>query len=661
MKIGVYYYPEQWPREQWRRDFDNMAKMGLQIAHMGEFAWYSMEPTEGNIQLDWLSECVEMASQRKMKVILCTPTAVPPVWLVEKDPDVCLKRADGSCHRHGGRRHGSPTSPGLRDATARIVTALAERFGEHPSVIGWQIDNELSGPFGQNHHTHESFRAWLQRKYVSIENLNKAWGNQFWNTFYTDFRQIHLPASRDPEYGNPHQHLDASRFWSWAYADFTKVQADLLRPKIGKDRWITTNFMPYHLDCDPNDFKEFMDLTTWDSYPVTGWDRHPHDETYRLAGPNSLGMVHDYMASYQQRWALMEIQPGQVNWSGIPVLLYPGAVRLWLWTAFAHGAEFITVYRYRQPLWGIEMFHHALVTTDGVTPSPGGRQFSQVIQEVSKLDLSRVPDLKDEKIDDNTVGIIFDFDQLWWYRTLPQAKRWSQTRFLEMWYGAIARLGLRVKVLRPDQDWPSDLKLIVAPGLQMVDERLVKKMDRYVSEGGNLILTCRTALMDRTGQMFEGPTAAPIVDLIGANIEAYDGLPEGSFGHIEMDAKKYRWGVWGDLLFAHENTRVLAKYADQFYEGAIAVTQKRHGKGLVTYCGVHAEHEFIEALIERITRELEIETAVLPDRVHVIRRGAYRILLNYRDQPVTAPAPKGAKFVVGGRKVEPAGVAVWEE
>lgn len=659
MQIGTYYYPEQWPSEQWIRDFDNMAAMGLQIVHMGEFAWFEMEPEEGKIRLDWLAECVEMAAARKMSVILCTPTAVPPIWLVKQHPTICIKQDNGQPQRHGGRRHGSPTSPEYIEASKKIVQALADRFGNHPSVIGWQIDNELSSLcFDQNEHSHVAFQNWLQGKYGEIAKLNEAWGCQFWNTYYTSFDQIQLPASRTLAYDNPHQRVDASRFWSQAMASYAHVQAEILRPKIGK-RFITTNFMPMHLDCNPADMANDLDLMSWDSYPVTGWGKALKDETFRIARPNPICLMHDQMASYHKRWALLEVQVGQTNWSGTPVLLYPGAVRLWLWTAFAHGAEFITTYRYRQPRFGVELFHHGLMGSDGVTQSPGGRQFVQTIEEIKRLSLDKIPSLAEDKDQSHTVGLVMDFDQLWQYTTMPQAVRWNYAEQLASWYGAIVRQGLRVRVLRPDEDW-SGLAMVVAPALQMLDEALVKKMTDYAAKGGHLLLTARTGLMNRQGQLWEGPTAMPILPLIGANIEAYDALPEETFGKVTMDDGSYKWNTWADLLYGEEHTRVLAKYADQFYEGAVAITQNHYENGYVTYCGVVADQALNDALLKKLADQAHYKTQVMPEHVHLIRRGPYNILLNYQDKPIEAPAPRGARFVVGMRTVDPAGVAVWE-
>ena len=165
MKIGTYYYPEQWPESQWERDFDRISEMGLEIVHMGEFAWFSLEPEPGKFEFDWLDRCLAMAQKRELDVILCTPTAAPPIWLVQQHPDVLPIDEYGKRQRPGGRRHYSPTSRAMQEASARIVTRMAERWGQHPSVIGWQIDNEYGCPFDQSEQTHRDFQEWLRAKY----------------------------------------------------------------------------------------------------------------------------------------------------------------------------------------------------------------------------------------------------------------------------------------------------------------------------------------------------------------------------------------------------------------------------------------------------------------------------------------------------------------
>ena len=462
-----------------------------------------------------------------------------------------------------------------------------------------------------------------------------------------------MPYSRDPEYGNPQHHLDASRFWSRAWADFVQLQADVLKPAIGTRR-ITTNFMPMFQDIDPGDCRDSLSLWSWDTYPASGFGREHKNENFRLANPEQMEFVHDQMAAYNGRWALMEVQPGQINWSGYPVRLYPGAVRLWLWTALAHGAEFITVYRYRQPRFGIEMWHDGLTTTDGVTLSPGGEDFKRVAQEVERVNAAANPQAADAE-----VGLLLDFDPMWHFSTLPQAKKWNQAALLQSWHAAVSQFGQAVRIVFPNEPWPGGLKVVIVAGQQLVDDALVDQLTRFVAGGGQLIVTCRTGLMDRDGQFFEGPTGQPILPLIGGRIGSYDSLPEDTFGHVTFAGTSYPWTIWGDQLSPDAGTETLATYTDMFYAGAPAITHKAHAGGGVTYCGVVGERALYEAVFAFAAGKAGLALSPLPDRVRIVRRDGLSIALNYNDKPVTIDIPTGAKFLIGSATLDAAGVAVW--
>jgi beta-galactosidase len=657
MKIGTYYYPEQWPAEQWPRDFDNIQKMGLQIVHLAEFAWGTIEPREGEFHFQWIEQCLQLASDRHLDVILCTPSAVVPSWLVDKHPDVLF---DGV--RFGGRRHANHLHPAYADASVKVATEMAQRFGSHPRVIGFQIDNELSGGFhDQSARTQEAFRGWLRAKYGDIDTLNRRWGCAFWNTFYTDFSQIKYPGNRDVHYRNPHEGVDAQRFWAWTYKEFSRKQADAIKPHLG-EKFVTTNFMPFFPDIDPEACADHLTLWSWDTYPIGGQVRDAKDEKFRLADPDGVGFVHDQMASFNGRWGLMEVQPGQINWSGYPVRPYPGAIRLLLWQAIAHQCEFITVYRFRQPRFGIEMWHEGLVQWDGVTPSEGGKQFSQVVAEVRQLADAGVgsadsyaPLPRDPATE--TLGVVYEHDQLFNYATLPQAKRWSQQKLVTQYHAAIHRLALHGKVVSPRSDW-TDLPIVIVPGLQMADDSMVSKLRAYVEAGGHAIVTARSFTLDKDGQAPEGLYGHRLFDLIGATIEGYDALPEETFGMVEIEGRKHRWGVWAELLKPTTAT-VIGTYIDQFYASTPAVIQNAVGQGTITYVGAIDQGSLADTVVEMLARQCRFDIAVLPKRTRMYSLQGCRVFLNFNDSAVTAPAAADAVFLIGQRRVAAGDVAVW--
>ena len=667
MKIGTYYYPEQWPREQWARDLDRIAAMGLKLVHLAEFAWGSIEPSEGRYELDWIDEILTLAKNRGLDVILCTPTAILPAWLAQSTPDIFWTGL-----RFGGRRHANHLHPVYQDRSRRVVQAMADRFGDHPSVVGWQVDNEFNGGVSdQSEHTHAAFREWLRARYANdVVRLNDAWGCAFWNTFYDDFAQVKYPPGRDAtlEYRNPHETLDASRFLSWTFAQFIKLQADVLKARVG-DRWITTNFMPFHLDLDPGEARDSLSLWSWDTYPISGMlAEAAKDERFRMADPDGVGVVHAQMRGYNGRWGLMEVQPGQINWSGRPVRPIPGAIRLLLWQAIAQQAEFVTVYRFRQPRFGIEMWHDGLMQWDGVTPSQGGVEFQQVAAELKQLDEAVVGSTSSEtyatmRRDPNvpTVGVLHEHDQLWYYASLPQAKRWSQSKLVTQYHSAVERCALHADVVRLDADW-SKLPLLIVPGLQMASAATIAKLRAYVADGGNLITTARSLTLDEHGRAPAARYAAALSELIGSTITGYDSLPDLTFGHVELGGKRHRWGVWADLIEPGEGVEVLAKYADQFYAGTAAVVQRKLGAGTVTHVGAIDEGSLADAVVEGVARQLGMPVRVVPARTKLFRMdNGVCVFLNANDKSIDAPAQKWAKFLVGGSRVKKADVAIWKE
>ena len=664
MSIGVYYYPEAWPEAQWARDLAGMKKMGFEYTHMGEFAWARMEPEDGHFDFDWLERAVNAAGQSGLKVILCTPSAAPPIWLVRAHPEVLVVDSRGRRLNHGSRAHASWTSPKYQSYVTRIAGELGKRFGKNPNVWGWQIDNELSHygtEYCYSDACRDAFRVWLKNRYQTITALNEAWGNVFWSQTYQRFDQIDLPNPDElPQQVNPHARLDYRRWFAQSAADYIRLQAETLR-RYTQNQWITTNYMTHHAPISPPLSGKDLDIVTSTLYPVSGeFDEPPLG--FRIGDGSWVSFTHDFMRNINGRFGVMELQPGQVNWGKVNPLPQPGVVRAWILRAFAAGSQLVCVYRYRQPLSGGELYYQAIVGPDGVTPTPGGLEYVQAMRDLDLLRRAHPARTAEPKTyAARRSAILWNADNRWDIDNWKQTERWDTVGHLLKYYRSLKGAGAPVDVIGEDKDF-APYRLLIAPSYQLVDEALVARWRRYVEAGGNLVLTCRTGQKDRMGRLREAPWAGAITDLIGADIAGYDVLPAKVQGRVKNGSRVYGWNVWADLLRPRTGTEVLATYADQFYAGTAAAVRRTLGKGTVTYVGVETTSGGLEQDILRgLFRRTRTEIRDLPPQFFVDWRDGFWVATNFSAKKVLAPVPRGVKLTIGAREVSPAGVAVWTE
>ena len=349
---GVYYYPEHWDESQWERDLKQIHDLGFEFTHFAEFAWAQLEPEEGKYDFAWLDRAVALAAKYDLKVIMCTSTATPPVWLSRKYPEILVRNEQGIALDHGARQHASFASPLYRELAYKMIEKLAEHYGSDPRIVGWQLDNEPAVQFDYNPKAEAGFRDFLRKKYNNdIQALNAAWGTAFWSEVYSSFEEITLPKPAQM-FMNHHQILDYRRFAAAQTNEFLDAQCLLIK-KYAKNQWVTTNYIPNyeegHIGGSPT-----LDFQCYTRYMVYGDNEGIGRRGYRVGNPLRIAMANDFFRPIQGTYGVMELQPGQVNWGTINPQPLPGAVRLWLWSVFAGGSDFICTYRYRQPLYGTE-------------------------------------------------------------------------------------------------------------------------------------------------------------------------------------------------------------------------------------------------------------------------------------------------------------------
>ncbi|MEI6948880.1 beta-galactosidase [Paraflavisolibacter sp. H34] len=665
MLVGSYYYPEQWPENNWERDIKKMGSLGFDFTHYGEFAWAAMEPEEGKYNFAWLDKAVELAGRYNLKVVMCTPSPTPPAWLSQKHPEILMVNDEGITMQHGARQHISWSSPVYRQYVEKIVTVLAKRYGNNKAVFGWQIDNEPSH-YGTSYDyspaAQKRFQEWLKKKYVAIDTLNKAWGAAFWSVTYNNFEQIRIPNPKEMvAQADPHAVLDFKRFTADEAADFVLFQQTLLRKYISANQWVTTNLMPEYGPVDPRRMAG-LDFPTYTKYLVAGFDMGHGEQGYRMGSSTSIGFSNDFFRPITGVTGVMELQPGQVNWGQYNPQTMPGSVRMWIYHVFAGGNKLVCNYRFRQPLYGGEQYHYGIMKPNGTDVSRSGEEYVNVIGELKTLKKAYDPkaampaDYAKRK-----TAILYNVDNRWETEYQPQTNQWDFMTHVKKYYKVLQSFGAPVDVIDEQKDF-SAYPVLLAPAYQLLDAGLVEKWKKYVEGGGHLVLSSRTGQKDREGHLWEALFSQPIHQLTGVKEVFYDLMPESRKGTVRLGDATYAWNNWADILEPAAGTEVWASYDDQFYKGKAAVVTRRLGKGTVTYIGPDTDDGKLEAdVLQRVYQRAGIGILNLPEGVVVQWTNGFWVGLNYSSQNQALPVPAGAKILIGEKELKPAGVVIWKD
>lgn len=415
-----------------------------------------------------------------------------------------------------------------------------------------------------------------------------------------------------------------------------------------------------HTDVDPWRSKD-LDFISYTMYPVAGYSEGVGSQGFRLGDPWRISYTNDFFRSLNGVTGVMELQPGQVNWGKYNPQPYPGAVRSWLWNAFAGGLNFICSYRFRQPLFGGEQFHYGMVGTDGVTELNGGKQYRTFMKEILELRKIYTPNaVMPKEYAVRKTALVYNIDNVWETAIQPQTAQWNEKAHITKYYSSLKSLSVPVDIVGEDCNL-SAYKVIVAPAYQMMDNTLLSSWQKYVENGGNLVLSCRTGLKDRNGHFMEASWSARITGLIGAKIAMNDMLDSKIKAKISFNGNIFLWNIWADILEPNTGTETWATYSDQFYAGKAAVVHRKLGKGTVTFIGVDSnDANFEKEVLKKVYETAGIGIQELPEGVILNWRDGFFIANNYSSSNVTLEIPTNANILVGTKELTPAGVLVWK-
>ncbi|MFB5762121.1 beta-galactosidase [Paenibacillus medicaginis] len=629
VQIGVVYYPEHWDPSLWEEDIQLMKQTGVQVVRLAEFAWSRMEPSPGRYTFEWLDQALDLFAKYQIRVVLCTPTNTPPRWLSEMKPDILPVFANGGTHHPGVRGHRCYNSESLRDYGARIITQMTARYGDHPAVIGWQLDNEYWVIDCHCDTCNQRFREWVQEKYGTLENVNREWGTVVWSGEYSDWSQVGVPYGGS-RHQNPSYLLDFARFQWDCIADFQREQIRVIRANC-PGHWVTHNFHTYPQRLNLYQVGADLDVAAFDYYPNTAPDK-------QATGPYSGALSLDVTRGIKRRnfWIMEQLSGPPGCWFPTWRAPYPGFIRAFSWQAIARGADTVVHFRWRSAVAGAEQFWHGLIDQSNV-PGRRFREFAELCGEVNAL-----ADKLQGTALVNEAAILLSHEHLEALRIQPQAEGYDYYENVKDYHRALTKLGIGCDVI----EWTQALdgyKLVVAPSFYLLNEEVTTALERFAAAGGTVVVTSRSGVKHMNNQHVMLPLPGLLANCTGVNVEEYDAIGRTAMRVVDGEGRSYQGSQWCDVLSLHGAKAVLW-YDEEFYKGTPAATVNRFGQGKVYYLGTHLDEVCLMRLFREIAEELGLMVMPdLPEGVQIAIRtgttGSYLFVLNLSRDPQQVMMP----------------------
>ncbi len=647
MYFGADYHPEHWvhpfagtaenPESRWREDVALMVTAGMNVARMGEFVWGLCEPRDGEFDFSWLKRVMDLMREENIKVVLATPTAAPPVWLTKKHPEILPTDERGHPLCNGTRHSCCLNSDLYWDYSRRIIRALGEALGKHSQLIAWQIDNNIGAHSLQpcfNQETERDWHLWLEAKYKTIDNLNNMMGCRFWGQTVDDWSHIPMPRPA-PAPHNPALLMDWHRFCSDTVVAFVRMQTELLK-ELSPNIPVTTNMRAFGQNLDLFDVADVLDFVSLTSAATI--KSKSAENACELDFLRSLKKENVNMPGASSGFWGIEQKAGQVNWQDVNSVVRPGVVRLFTYQALSRGANGMLYFYWRQPRMGQEKFYGGILSHNGRGDNRMYKEISEIGQEIKRL----APALERTTVQPE-VAILYTHENAW-SMGLPRQpnKHFSLRDHVQLFYTALHDRNIPVDFARPSENL-SKYKLVIAPSMSLLAGCEADALKLYVQNGGTLVATCNTGLVDEHHIAADTGYPHDLTDLFGLEVVEFDPLAPDEENHLAFKggfatSHLHTARLWCDVIEAN-GCQILSTFTKDFYSGKPALTLNEFGLGKAIYVGTVSQQYFYYDLVSWL-RNLCLLGSLLkvPDSVEVSMRQkeGTRIffLLNHQNTPV---------------------------
>ncbi|MET9762497.1 beta-galactosidase [Streptomyces sp. NPDC006372] len=653
--FGAAYYHEYQPYERLKDDLDLMAEARFTVIRVGESVWSTWEPENGRFDLDWLQPVLDGAHERGISVILGTPTYAVPPWLARQYPEIAGEHRTGMRHGWGARQEVDFTHPAFRFHAERIIRRIAERYADHPAVIGWQVDNEPGLHLFHNHGVFQRFTDHLREQYGDVETLNREWGLVYWSHRLSTWADLWTPDGNvQPQYD-----LAWRRFQARLTTEFIAWQAGIVREYARPGQFVTTCISYDRQGVEDDKLTDRLDVTAGNPYytmqdALALPDVRKAGQNWTTNGTWALFRSADRMySSRQEPFLVTETNAQAISgpWDNRPA--YDGQWRQAAWALISRGASMIEYWHWHTLHFGAETYWGGILPHNG---RPG-----RVYREMAALgaELEKAGDLVSSLTPDADVAFLYDGPSKWALQGHPpladaegNPDGRSYERIFDAFYRGAFDAGLQARVLHPGQLPDADLPpLLVVPAYYAADDTVLDRLRAYAEAGGHLVLGPRTGYGDTEARARTDLQPGRLAEAAGVTYDEFsnlgDPLPVTGTDALPLPPDAHALH-WADGLRA-QGAEALAAYVHPHFGRWPAITTHRHGAGRVTYVGTVPDPVLARALFDRYAPDGSWRPAhpsVTATSAAARDGRRVRFLHNWSWEEVSVPVPAAVRDVL---------------
>lgn len=579
---GVAYYDEYMPYERLEKDVQMMKEAGINVVRIAESTWSTVEPQDGVFDFTHIDRTLNAMHKAGIKVILGTPTYAVPTWLIRKYPDVLAITPQGQ-NQYGPRQNMDISNKNFRFHAERVIRKIMEHVKDHPAIIGYQLDNETKAYNTVGPEVQKLFVQYMKSKFGSLDSINKAFGLDYWSNRINSWEDFPSMVSSI----NASQNCEFAKFQRKMVTDYLAWQAAIVSEYKRPEQFMTQNFdfdwkgFSYGIQTEVDHFAacKALDIAGVDIY-------HPSQDALTGLEISFGGDVARSMKS-GKNYLLMETEAqGFPEW--VP---YPGQLRLQAFSHLASGANMVEYWHWHSIHNSAETYWKGLLSHD-FEPNPTYEEAKSIGKDFQKLS----PNLINLK-KTNSVAILFSNEALSAFNSFKPGRE-SYNDILRQMYDAFYRMNVGVDFVDPSSKNIEKYKLLIVPALYAAPDSLLKRLNRFVENGGHIVYTFKSGFSDQNVKVRTCRQPGIISEACGIYYSQFT-VPQNvslKDDPFQVGSENNKVNTWMELI-TPTTAKVLAYYDHPVWGKYAAITQNKYGKGSATYIGCLTSNPVMEKVL----------------------------------------------------------------